>query len=97
MRRKIQLLKRFTDLSLEINHLDSLISCDKSWFSRFKSEITFSEFELRILMDMHYLNVSDEMPMEREPDPHQPSCTDTRKRKFQDVSPICLKYSYVVS
>jgi hypothetical protein len=41
MRHKIQLLKRFTDLSLEINHLDSHISYDKSWASSFKSEITF--------------------------------------------------------
>ncbi len=31
-------LKTGTDLSLEINHVDSHISLDKNWFSRFKSE-----------------------------------------------------------
>jgi hypothetical protein len=33
---RIQFLNRFTDLSLEINQIDSLISFDKNWFSFFK-------------------------------------------------------------
>ncbi len=40
MRRKIQFWNRFTDLSLEINLIDSDISFDKNWFLHFKSEIT---------------------------------------------------------
>jgi hypothetical protein len=46
MRGKIQFQNRFTDLSLEINHLDSHISFDKNWFSRVKSRSVLSEFEL---------------------------------------------------
>jgi len=38
MRGKILFWNRFTDLSVEIYHIDSHISFDKNWFSRFKSE-----------------------------------------------------------
>jgi hypothetical protein len=48
-------LNRFTNISLEINHVhvDSLISLDKNSFSRFKSETRslFSEFKLIIVVD----------------------------------------------
>jgi hypothetical protein len=47
MRCKIVLKPVYKSLPLEINHIDSYISFDKTLFSRIKLEITsFSEFEL---------------------------------------------------
>jgi hypothetical protein len=42
----------FIAVSLEISPVDSQISFDKNWFSRFKSEITF--FEFRLWETFHY-------------------------------------------
>jgi hypothetical protein len=45
MRRKIQFQNRFTDLFLEINHIDFHISFDQKWFLRLKQRSLLSEFK----------------------------------------------------
>jgi hypothetical protein len=48
----------FADLSPEINHIDSHISFEKNWFSRFTSEITLlSEFKLCDAQNVHDVQV----------------------------------------